>query len=994
MRLFMITIIVLSMCAFSRQGIAAEFPTYELSVRISPEDRILNGRAMITVSGKVKPYIEAEGLVINTLIIDGREYTPSRDALNVLETDQGEHRIEIRYSAAFDGPLGEGAVTNIGVVQGNIIDPSGTMLQSGWYPSLAGNALFTLTVELPAEYSAISEGDSVAETVSDETKTLRFDFPHPVDGIHLIAGKYERTSHDHNGVTINTYFFAEDNHLAPGYIEHTKRYLDLYRDLIGPLPYKTFSIVENRYQTGYSLPTFTLLGSRVIRLPFIVETSLGHEILHQWFGNYVYVDYEKGNWAEGLTTYLADHWYKHLEGKGMDYRKKIMLDYMNYVSEKNETGLSEFIGRQDLSSKAVGYGKATMVFHMLRKRLGDDGFFTALRNFVAQNDYKKASWNDLKTSFEQAGDLDDFFAQWIEKKGVPSVTIRNISTTFRNGIYVTSFDLVQGGTPYSLDVPVEISTSEGSQEIILHLDKQTQSYEQPFRDRPVEIVIDRNYDIMRKLAVSESPPVISSFLGDKENIVVIPGDTSFYQEFADVFAQEGYTVKAEGEVRNDDIRKHSLLILSKDNRIYGRLFAYASFDDAGAVLATHKNPLNSSKAIILMDAKNAGEVAGVATRIFRYGNYSLLTFEAGRVISKDIAESDRGIVRDLGIVPEIVDTRSITDIDTVVGNIHDRDAVFVGEMHTAYSHHVMQYEIIRRLFDRKGSLVIGMEMFQSPFQEFLDAYIRGEIDEKEFLKKSEYFTRWKFDYTLYRDIFHFAREKGIPVIALNLKKEIIEKVSKEGIDALTEEECAEIPSDLDMTNMDYRRSMKSVFRQHATRGDKDFENFFQSQILWDETMAHNTVRAMERYPDTQVVVLAGNGHLRYSWGIPDRVRRLSGASTAVILNGGGNDISESLADYILFPPHIDTPPSPKFGVYLSERDGAVRIDKVIDGSPADKAGLKKDDTIVSIDGGGIEDIPDLKISLLDRKKGDVVSVIIVRPRFILDDKEIKLDVTL
>ena len=83
------------------------------------------------------------------------------------------------------------------------------------------------------------------------------------------------------------------------------------------------------------MPTFTLLGRNVVKLPFIVRTSLGHEILHQWFGNSVYIDSNKGNWAEGLTTYLADHFYADQSGEGVDYRKQILIDYQSYVNIDN-----------------------------------------------------------------------------------------------------------------------------------------------------------------------------------------------------------------------------------------------------------------------------------------------------------------------------------------------------------------------------------------------------------------------------------------------------------------------------------------------------------------------------------------------------------------------------------------------------------------------------------------------------------------------------------
>src|SRR5512142_2021373 len=104
----------------------------------------------------------------------------------------------------------------------------------------------------------------------------------------------------------------------------------MYHALLRPYPYKRFSVVENILPTGYSMPTFTLLGKEIVRLPFIPETSLGHEITHQWFGNYVYWSGGRGNWLEAITTYLSDQYYQEQQGKGWEYRKKVLTDYQSY----------------------------------------------------------------------------------------------------------------------------------------------------------------------------------------------------------------------------------------------------------------------------------------------------------------------------------------------------------------------------------------------------------------------------------------------------------------------------------------------------------------------------------------------------------------------------------------------------------------------------------------------------------------------------------------
>ncbi len=78
--------------------------------------------------------------------------------------------------------------------------------------------------------------------------------------------------------------------LADGYLDDTRRYLELYGEEIGAYPFTEFSVVASPLPTGFGMPTLTYIGAEVLKLPFIRATSLGHEVLHNWWGNGVYVD--------------------------------------------------------------------------------------------------------------------------------------------------------------------------------------------------------------------------------------------------------------------------------------------------------------------------------------------------------------------------------------------------------------------------------------------------------------------------------------------------------------------------------------------------------------------------------------------------------------------------------------------------------------------------------------------------------------------------------
>jgi len=320
-------------------------PLYELKIRVFPEIHSIEGRAKITIPKGVQAHIQTKGLSIRTFRINGQEYIPHeifQDDVNADSSDTNALQeaavtfngdtyyigkdpprvIEIYYDAIFEPNHQKENTEHNETTTNNIVDESEVLLLSSYYPVLEGFSIFKLTIEIPSDFEAISEADSVTVMTDKDNKIFQFDFSHPLSGITLAAGKYWVMEEQFHGIKIKTYLFSENGKLATSYIEHTKLFIELYESMLGKYPYRTFSIVENNFQIGYSLPTYTLLGSRVIRLPFIVKTSLGHEILHQWFGNYVFMDYKGGNWSEGLTTYLSDHWYEHINGKGSKYRKK------------------------------------------------------------------------------------------------------------------------------------------------------------------------------------------------------------------------------------------------------------------------------------------------------------------------------------------------------------------------------------------------------------------------------------------------------------------------------------------------------------------------------------------------------------------------------------------------------------------------------------------------------------------------------------------------
>lgn len=179
------------------------------------------------------------------------------------------------------------------------------------------------------------------------------------------------------------------------------------------------------------MPSFTLLGPTVLRLPFILESSYPHEVLHNWWGNGVYPAPTGGNWTEGLTAYLADHLMEDRRGRGGEYRHAALMKYADYVSDHEDFPLSAFTTRHGEVTQAIGYSKGLMLFHMLRLKLGNSVFLAGLRRFYAEHRFRHAVFTDLKVAFDSAGnqDLGPFFAQWLERTGAPQLALGRTGVT-------------------------------------------------------------------------------------------------------------------------------------------------------------------------------------------------------------------------------------------------------------------------------------------------------------------------------------------------------------------------------------------------------------------------------------------------------------------------------------------------------------------------------------------------------------------------------------
>lgn len=990
----------------------AEPSRYHLDISFLPEQQTLHGKATISIAEGKEWQLYTGGLEIQEVLLkeEGKEAfsmpLPREDRIS-LYASGSSLQLTVKYSLKVPANA-----------HNNLITARGIVLTSGWHPLPQEDMLFSLTATLPHGFQGISESDDLPKQTADGMITSSFS--QPVRAIHLAAGPYQIEKETiREGLILSTWFFKEDRQLSREYLDAAKAYILRYEKEIGPFPYNHYAVVANRLPSGFGMPTFTLLGQMVLRLPFIKETSLGHEVLHSWFGNSTEVAEGSGNWCEGLTSYLADYSYAADKGEGVSHRKAALVNYQSYVHTDTAIPLLDFGSsshnqRMAKAKRAVGYNRSAMLFHQLRGLLGPEYFFQGLRLFADSFKGRPASWKDIQTAFESASgkDLAQFFNQQLTRKNVPTLQVKDIHTGDKQDSSFLNFTISQDNKqPYTLTVPIRVTTVSGTQTFIQEITEQETAVTLTLAAPPLSFTIDPEYDLFRTLTASELPPVWSRFMGSEHKLVITGKDKARapFAPFIKWAEQQGWTVVDDDSVSNQQLSENSTLFLGAESAAFRSLFGKTPLAQDGFHLTVQNNPLNEKEVSVLVRSISAEETAAALYKLKHYGKYSSLSFQKGRIQEKRIATSSSGLKYLLEILPKGGSTSTINSFDQIITELAKKRVIYIGETHDSMADHLLQLRIIQGLHRKGLDLAIGMEMFPASSQQALDEYLlkkQETMDEAEFLRASHWFDVWRYDWRLFRPIFNFCRKNSIPVYGINIEREIVSTVFSDGnTDALSPEQIETIAATRDLAIDGYVERLRQVYGFHAEAPhgkDKGIAGFVQSQAIWDESMAENIMKILTENPEKTVVVIAGSQHTRKDSGIPPRLARRMNVAQGSVLNlyADNSPIDPSIqADYFFLTEPIFLEPKGKIGIILDPKNDEngkeyLRISGLSHAGKAKEAGLKEDDIIVTINDQAAKNMEDIGILMMDSRAGDSLKMTILRKDETGELQEIEVSVEL
>lgn len=358
------------------------------------------------------------------------------------------------------------------------------------------------------ENIAVANGLEQSQTINGANKTTHYRHGYPIPAYLVAVAVTNYTVYSHtvanngNPFEIVNYVYPEDLGYAQSRTPVTVDIMNLFADKFEPYPYadEKYGHAQFGWGGGMEHTTVSFMGS-------LGRGLIAHELGHQWFGDKVTCGSWQDVWLnEGFATYMSGMVIENLDGES-DFRSW-KQDQTSYITQ--EPGGSVYIPAQDTTSVGrifsgrLSYDKASMVIHMLRKKLGDTVFFQGLKNYLADPalSYGYAKTPDLIRNMEDTSgeDLTEFFDDWIYGEGYPRFTIRwNLATAGKINVKISQSQSHPSVSYFEVPVPLRLKGTQGeSLDIVLNNTSNDQIFQAdvPFTVQSVQY--DPEHDIISR----------------------------------------------------------------------------------------------------------------------------------------------------------------------------------------------------------------------------------------------------------------------------------------------------------------------------------------------------------------------------------------------------------------------------------------------------------------------------------------------------------------
>ncbi|MBF8300437.1 MAG: pepN 3 [Acidobacteria bacterium] len=491
---------------------------YNIDATVSPEREFIEGRARIRLRVQAPSVSSLTLRLADTLVVTGIASVEHGRLLHLRIRNQNsvivnlpvalERNAELTLVVAYAGRVNPQNVEDEGVQasgergEESMITPEPNFLLSNrayWYPQnpITDYATATLRITVPEGFGCVASGQlrgSDEITLRDlltltEGKAYVFTAGDPLRYLALVVSRFVRVAEttidaggDKDAPGLNGMRIAVDaNPRQQGrgrdLIGDVEAIVRFYAGLVGDAPYgsATVALVEHELPGGHSPGYFAVLnsplpGSRSVwrddpaAFTGFPEFFLAHELAHQWWGQAVgWRNYHEQWLSEGFAQYFAALYAN--EARGARAFQDMLRQFRKWSLAESDEGpiylgyrLGHIKARPRIF-RALVYNKGAAVLHMLRRLVGDETFFNAVRRFYTEQKFQKAGTEDLRRAFEaESGrSLERFFARWIYGAELPHL---RYTRAVRAGAVDVRFEQV-GELLFDIPVTVTITYADG-----------------------------------------------------------------------------------------------------------------------------------------------------------------------------------------------------------------------------------------------------------------------------------------------------------------------------------------------------------------------------------------------------------------------------------------------------------------------------------------------------------------------------------------------------
>lgn len=387
-----------------------------------------------------------------------------------------------------------------------------TEASSCWFPTIdKPNQKTTseIAMTVQSKYTTLSNGKLTSQKVNKDgtrTDTWKMEQPNAPYLFMMAVGDFKIYKDSYNGKEVSYYLEPKYAPYAKQIFYKTPDMMNFYSKMLGvEYPWAKYAqiVVKDYFGGAMENTSATVHGEYVQKterelLDDNQESTIAHELFHQWFGDYVTAE----SWSnltmnESFATFGEVLWHGHDAGQDAEDRSRYEKLQNYFRSQKN--GNSPILARfhyknADDMFDNISYSKGSIILYTMKNQMGDEAFFKGLNHYLTTNAYKSGEPHQLRLSMEEVTGKDwlPYFDQWYYNAGSP---ILDVNYKYVNGKIIITITQSQDSAVQTFTLPLKVdfyaNGTKIRKDILINKREQSFSFDLPSKPEFIDLDPDK-----------------------------------------------------------------------------------------------------------------------------------------------------------------------------------------------------------------------------------------------------------------------------------------------------------------------------------------------------------------------------------------------------------------------------------------------------------------------------------------------------------------------